>query len=71
MSQIGEDVGGKGDMTPHLNISEPNKVHKFYFQASGILIFIDVQKLCGPKYFTIFTVNAIIFGRFMMAFHFF
>ena len=30
------------------SVSEPNKVQKFQFQTSGILLFTDVQKLYGP-----------------------
>ena len=47
---------------PPTSISEPNKVHQFQFQASGIFLFTCVQKLYGPEDFTIFTVHATIFG---------
>ena len=33
----------------HTSISKPNKVQKFQFQTSGILLFTDVQKLYGPE----------------------
>ena len=48
-------------------MSEPNKVQKFQFQTSGILLFTNVQKLYGPE-MSIFTVYATIFGQFMAAF---
>ena len=43
--------GGQGDMSPlpPTSISELNKVQKFQFQTSRILLFTDVQKLCGPE----------------------
>ena len=34
---------------PGGSISEPNNVHKFQLQASGILFFTDIQKLYGPE----------------------
>ena len=34
----------------HTSISEPNKVQKFQFQTSAILLFTDVQKLYGPEF---------------------
>ena len=40
--------GFRGAM-PRSSVSKPNKVHKFQFQASGILLFTNVQKLHGPK----------------------
>ena len=36
-------------LPPPTSISEPNKVRKFQFETSGILIFTDVQKLYGPE----------------------
>ena len=36
-------------LPPPTSISEPNKVRKFQFETSGILIFTDVQTLYGPE----------------------
>ena len=35
--------GGGGSYGPPISISEPNKVRKFQFKTSGILLFTDVQ----------------------------
>ena len=64
----GGEGGGAGGHGPLTSISKPNKVQQVQFQTSGILFFTSVQKLYGPK---IFTVYATIFGQFMAAFHFF
>ena len=40
-------TGGKP--WPPTSIFKLNKFHKFQFQASGILLFTDVQKLCRPE----------------------
>ena len=41
--------GGQDGHGPPNSISEPNKVQKFQFQTSGILLFTDVQKLYRPE----------------------
>ena len=46
--------------------SEPKKVQQCQFQTE-ILFLMGVQKLYGPRNFTIFTVYATIFGQFMAA----
>ena len=50
--------------------SKPKKVQQFQFQTPEILLFMGVQKLYGPRNFTI-SVYATIFGQFVAAFHFF
>ena len=40
--------GDQGDHGPLTSIFETKKVQKFQFQTSKILLFTDVQKLCGP-----------------------
>ena len=34
---------------PFTSISEPKKFQQFQFQTSGILIYVDFQKLHGPE----------------------
>ena len=45
--------GGEGDHAPAplhpTSIFELNKVQNFHIQTLGILFFMDVQKLCGPR----------------------
>ena len=41
--------GGQGAMAPSTLIFEPNKVQQFQFQTSGIMLFMGVHKLYGPK----------------------
>ena len=46
----GAGAGGRGGHAPPpppTSISEPNKVQKFQFQTSGMLLFTDVQY--GPE----------------------
>ena len=40
---------GQGGHCPPTSISKPNKVQEFQFQISGMLLFMAVQKLCGPE----------------------
>ena len=40
---------GAGGSCPPLPLQFPNKVQQFQFQASEILLFTGVQKLCGPE----------------------
>ena len=62
--------GAKGAMLspPPTSISEPNKVQKFQFQMSGILLFTGGYYTAQK--FHDFTVSATIFGQFTAAFHF-
>ena len=41
--------GARGAMAPSTLIFEPNKVQQFQFQTSGIMLFMGVHKLYGPK----------------------
>ena len=53
--------------------SEPNKVQKFQFQTSGILLFTGAQELCRSVLssllpFTIFSIST-IYGVFLFLLH--
>ena len=41
--------GGSMPLRPPTSTSEPKKIQQFQFQTSGILFFMDVQKLYGPE----------------------
>ena len=60
----GEGVAGRH---PSNWISEPNKVQQFQFQTSGMLLFVGVQKLCGPEILSMLQFS----GNFRTSFHFF